>query len=132
MSAKHTPGPWHVGNSVNGNMCIWGDLKHRQDGYFECCVCAVSPVSKITKIDDANAHLIAAAPDLLEAFKVSLIRAYTAGYMHGHEATIEGGFISVHHSDETEFHAENIHQMLCDGSLPEASAAIAKAKGEAK
>ena len=57
-----------------------------------------------------------------EAFKVSLIRAYTAGYQHGHEATVEGGFIPVHHSDETEFHAENIHQMLCDGSLPESSA----------
>jgi len=54
-----------------------------------------------------------------EAIRVSLIRAYTAGYRHGHEATNEGGFIPVHHSDETEFHAENIHQMLCDGSLPE-------------
>jgi hypothetical protein len=57
--------------------------------------------------------------DMREAIKVSLIRAYTAGYQHGHEATVEGGFIPVHHSDETEFHAENIHQMLCDGSLPE-------------
>jgi len=54
-----------------------------------------------------------------EAIKVSLIRAYTAGYQHGHEATVEGGFIPVHYSDVTEFHAENIHQMLCDGSLPE-------------
>lgn len=64
----------------------------------------------------------AAISEAHEAFKVSLIRAYTAGYQHGHEATVEGGFIPVHHSDETEFHAENIHQMLCDGSLPESSA----------
>jgi hypothetical protein len=56
---------------------------------------------------------------LREAIRVSLIRAYTAGYLHGHEATVEGGFIPVHRSDETEFHAESIHQMLCDGSLPE-------------
>jgi len=54
-----------------------------------------------------------------EAIRVSLIRAYTAGYLHGHEATVEGGFIPVHRSDETEFHAESTHQMLCDGSLPE-------------
>jgi len=69
----------------------------------------------------------AAIREAHEAFKVSLIRAYTAGYQHGHEATVEGGFIPVHHSDETEFHAENIHQMLCDGSLPESSA-LAKLK----
>ena len=54
-----------------------------------------------------------------EAIKVSLIRAYTAGYQHGHESTVDGGYIHVHQSEKTDFHAENIHQMLCDGSLPE-------------
>ena len=54
-----------------------------------------------------------------EAIRVSLIRAYTAGYQHGHEATVEGEFIPVHSSDETEFHAENIHHLMHDGSLPE-------------
>lgn len=56
---------------------------------------------------------------LREAIRVSLIRAYTAGYQHGHEATVEGEFIPVHSSDETEFHAENIHHLMHDGSLPE-------------
>jgi len=72
--------------------------------------------------EEENKAMREAIREAHEAFKVSLIRAYTAGYQHGHEATVEGGFIPVHHSDETEFHAENIHQMLCDGSLPESSA----------
>ena len=59
------------------------------------------------------------ADSMRDAIKVSLIRAYTAGYQHGHESTVDGGYIPVHHSEKTDFHAENIHQMLCDGSLPE-------------
>ena len=74
---------------------------------------------KLVGFEAEVAGLRAENEDLREAIRVSLIRAYTAGYRHGHEATVEGGFIPVHHSDETEFHAENIHQMLCDGSLPE-------------
>lgn len=81
-----------------------------------------SLAGKLNAARDENEAIRAAIREAHGAFKVSLIRAYTAGYQHGHEATVEGGFIPVHHSDETEFHAENIHQMLCDGSLPESSA----------
>ena len=80
--------------------------------------------SVITERDEARAL----ARELRDVFRVSLIRAYTSGYHHGHEATVEGGFIFVHQCDETEFHSENIHQMLCDKSLPEAAAALTKAK----
>lgn len=115
MSARHTPSPWHVGNSVNGNMCIWGDLKHRQDGYFECCVCAVSPVSKITKIDDANARLIAAAPELLEALEAQ-----------------ESAEKWILDNDQNEpFYDETVRLKL-DYAADLRRAAITKAKGETK
>jgi hypothetical protein len=68
----HTPGPWHIANSKSGHFCVWGDASHRQQGYSECCICVISPIQNITTIDKANAALIAAAPDLLEAAKQAL------------------------------------------------------------
>ena len=61
---RHTPGPWKIVPSGVGNPRIVG-----ADGY---AVAACRP--KYSTPDDyaiaaANAHLIAAAPDLLEALK---------------------------------------------------------------
>ena len=69
MSATHTPGPWRVSPSVEGMLCIFADVNHRQDGYLDACVCAVSAIMDKTEIDEANARLIAAAPELLEALE---------------------------------------------------------------
>ena len=71
METKHTPGPWKVFNlsdaypgieAVNGGrrytIVVYGDA----DEY--CGIRGDSPETRL-----ANAHLIAAAPDLLEALK---------------------------------------------------------------
>lgn len=65
MSAKHTPGPWTQGTSKIGLTCVWLDgITEQRDGR------GLGPEN--TWIDcntEANARLIAAAPDLLEALK---------------------------------------------------------------
>jgi hypothetical protein len=62
MKTQHTPGPWKFGSKTDG------DLYKRNiagvDGYH---VAAVS--SRDDHEVDANARLIAAAPDLLEALQ---------------------------------------------------------------
>lgn len=64
---KHTPGPWHVGGtgsaSAKGMARVWGPDR--------AAVCAISERRTLgvdeTPEMDANAKLIAAAPDLAEA-----------------------------------------------------------------
>ena len=63
MSTKHTPGPWeHTGQ---------GDIVGKEDngyglGYVDVCSVYLRTVRGRTK---ANARLIAAAPELLDAIK---------------------------------------------------------------
>lgn len=61
--SKHTPGPWTQGFSKAGKECVWLDGRiEPQNGmglnstWIDCGT-------------EANARLIAAAPDLLEALK---------------------------------------------------------------
>ena len=94
--SKHTPGPWRVVDSWNDHMVegqngeeiIWQDGPHN------------TPT-----INEANARLIAAAPDLLEALEDLILLAQAV--MHEN-----GGY-------------------MVDDELSDARAAIAKAKGEA-
>ena len=57
----HTPGPWemHPVSSVVGSLISWGDISKGEN------VCAVMP-QKHKAVCEANACLIAAAPDLLK------------------------------------------------------------------
>ena len=94
---KHTPGPWRVVDSwndymvesQNGEEIIWQDGPHN------------TPT-----INEANARLIAAAPDLLEALEHMLHRA--------HPAYVDDDFM----------------QEKLITAIEIARAAIAKAKGE--
>lgn len=72
--AKHTPGPWTQGWSKTGIDCVWIDGK-------------VEPVIGMGDDDDwidcgteANARLIAAAPELLEALQEIVAAADGAGW----------------------------------------------------
>lgn len=85
--------------------------------------------STVAKMKEKILELERQRDALLSALNISLIRAYTAGYQHGHEATVETQFIPVNWSD-IEFHSDNVHEMMRDGSLPEAQAAIAAVKGD--
>lgn len=59
MSA-HTPGPWEVGNlDRNGQRVVRGEI--------EVCTCWHHCVGSLEEQMEANARLIAAAPDLLAA-----------------------------------------------------------------
>jgi len=59
MSTKFTPGPWTVGAALNGNWIEFGADEKAVARTFHTHVGA--------QAEDANAHLIAAAPDLYEA-----------------------------------------------------------------
>ena len=67
--SKHTPGPWVV-DEANTNL-----VARLVDGVYEY-VCAVEPSSFSTREynneqEEADARLIAAAPELLEALKIA-------------------------------------------------------------
>lgn len=61
--SKHTPGPWEAGNGEVTTQQIEGRSFRRiaavQDYGMGC----------LPEVDEANAHLIAAAPDLLESLR---------------------------------------------------------------
>jgi hypothetical protein len=66
MNAKHTPGPWRVVIRANqrGIRSLTIDTGHLTGGTY----CKMG-ASELQPEDEANARLIAAAPDLLEACK---------------------------------------------------------------
>ena len=65
MSAKHTPGPWRSRNRLgSGN---WKDERSIGVESFEWIIADVCGDIDHTDEARANARLIAAAPDLLEA-----------------------------------------------------------------
>ena len=56
METKHTPGPWHVPKDIPG-----------PDKWMVADCCGI--IRRSTDEEKANAHLIAAAPDMLAALK---------------------------------------------------------------
>ena len=64
MTTKHTPGPWTHAFNANGSMRgVWG----RSD--MTSMVCYMTNPVPGNLEGSANAHLIGAAPDLLEALE---------------------------------------------------------------
>ena len=71
IKTQHTPGPWRIGyyRPADGDeaLAVWSEsIKEGEKGHP---VCLVSTVKKMDERDEANARLIAAAPELLEACK---------------------------------------------------------------
>jgi hypothetical protein len=69
---KHTPGPWGIEQTENHNWI--GPLRNKSHKVWEIvCSTERGPLKPdALERSDANAHLIAAAPDLLEACKAAL------------------------------------------------------------
>lgn len=67
MTSQHTPGPWHVGDNFSGPTIVYN-----QKGW--CVADCRAPHGKFHPdgAREANARLIAAAPDLLEALRYLL------------------------------------------------------------
>lgn len=61
---QHTPGPWTIEN--HGSTYI---ISKPGDGYITRDVCRMDGSTMSAFAQKANAHLIAAAPDLLEALQ---------------------------------------------------------------
>lgn len=75
MNTKHTPGPWNLtpieNRIVSGNTVIARIYAHTDKGQ-------PSNVAPFTEEDAANAKLIAAAPELLEALQELCADKYLA------------------------------------------------------
>ncbi len=97
MTSKHTPGPWHVSpegfisTTENGYLPIRTPFRERAFGPN-----ADDPSHEDSAIAEANAHLIAAAPetaaerDSLKAINAELLAALTAllnGIQHWKDTT---------------------------------------------
>ena len=110
--SKHTPGPWRLNKRDEMDVAVWGS-----DGFTICGdIYIIADVSFPEKYDaygheEANARLIAAAPDLLDALE----EAIECGLVPK-SSVLEGG--AVRHSS----------QVRCADKI---RAAIAKAKGDA-
>ena len=65
MSSKHTPGPWTVDDREYAGV-KWDAIIRNRDNDPVACV-GMAGYTEAT--GQANAHLIAAAPDMLEALK---------------------------------------------------------------
>mgnify|MGYP000908188979 CR=1 FL=1 len=64
---KHTPGPWQIMTTPKGNLGI-----HHNTGNYQRNICTTPyiPAQLLHPEDAANAALIAAAPDMLEALEL--------------------------------------------------------------
>lgn len=106
MSTKHTPGPWTVGGT-NGN-AVFG----AEDEIGRLLVAHCNHTGEIPpQVDEANACLIAAAPDLLSALATLLYGAMES------------------EQDVTPI-ADKLEAIYEPGTLAKARAAISRATGK--
>jgi len=90
MNTKHTPGPWRLRELIDSTLAVYGS------GEYDI----VFPKRNAPR--DADALLIAAAPEMLEALEATL----------------------------PELHWANTHGLRCDELIAMVKGAIAKAKGD--
>lgn len=84
---KHTPGPWQTGSDNHGNG-YYSEWLTIETSTFD--LIAKTPEQKgITAQDEANARLIAAAPELLQACLQVRILLRASGMLGLHLETVE-------------------------------------------
>lgn len=76
--SKHTPGPWYTGTGIDDSDKVY------QNGSG---VAVMSGAKRYQAERDANAKLIAAAPDLLEALEMCITDHGAIGYRDGSPAS---------------------------------------------
>lgn len=110
--ATHTPGPWEIGSINKRDKNLWWSavFTPKSAGKFHTPrACEALGVDR--EECEANARLIAAAPEMLEALRVTLHRAEQARHSSEQPGPILAEWL--------------------DGIIAEARAAIAKAEGRA-
>ena len=124
-AAQHTPGPWTVGleDSTMGVLFIQIETDER-------AICEVSATHDdtdnefdILDEDRANAHLIAAAPDLLVQLKGALAVA--------NHVIASTGIDAEHTALQMVANGEQLAVVLLSTLIRNAEAAVAKAEGRA-
>ena len=65
MTKKHTPGPWIYSYNALGELSV--ESNNAESGFYRITVLGVEPDT--TEEDEANARLIAEAPNLLKELK---------------------------------------------------------------
>ena len=83
MTTKFTPGPWYVGTGTYEDRNIYSVASVTDDEGFTYQPIVASAEDDGIKCWDANARLIAAAPELLEALKWMVLRTEEGGYLDG-------------------------------------------------
>lgn len=72
MSANHTPGPWRIAHEISmEGIWIESDNEHDKSSGENDEICHVSTATVSESEGNGNAHLIAAAPEMLEALKAA-------------------------------------------------------------
>lgn len=91
MNTKHTPGQWEALLHTNGAF----DILATDEKGAELALANKGPMTSRAEEMHANAHLIAAAPELLEALKagkhlINVVRMPNAEYVaDAHNAAVE-------------------------------------------
>lgn len=86
MNVKHTPGPWHVElktHILDANRTLIANVCDRYDGTN----------NNFLSSAEANARLIAAAPELLEALR-DLVDVMT-GRMNGETVALHNALVTI-------------------------------------
>lgn len=109
MEAKHTPGPWHIGmrGGANSNLIY---AYNGVDQHHDTPICSVYGMYQHCDVNEqkdneglANARLIAAAPELLEALKIMHQHVLELCLTHGMplpEASIEKSSTAIRKATE--------------------------------
>jgi hypothetical protein len=108
MSAKHTPGPWKLNTARMGDKLLdWHIAADPHGSSLPVCLSDKYSEFRNAEQEIANAHLIAAAPELLEALKdaVSML-------------------------DDLKFRSDADQEGAVTEQIREANSAIAKATGD--
>lgn len=88
MTTKHTPGPWKYvflrEDSIISIQEVRPLTEEEMDRGDDPSICGIHGVSGISDLDKANARLIAAAPELLEALKRVACACDTASCVLSH------------------------------------------------
>lgn len=87
MSGKHTPGPWSVPHFAEAGNCQCGYVfSDSQTGMGSICTVDWGGENETKEVASANARVIAAAPELLEALQDLLARNNSANRLKAYTA----------------------------------------------
>lgn len=85
--SKHTPGPWAIEKESESHSIV--------NRSFEGDEWCIAEVYKQTDMAIANANLIAAAPDLLEALNKLLDKAYKQNFNDAYPEIVEAAELAI-------------------------------------